>query len=87
MLKTYTQLSRYCDGLEAERPWFDFHQEQEIFLYSTASRLALGPTQWAISPTVKRPGREADHSPLSSAGIKNGKAVPPLPDTPSRCGA
>jgi hypothetical protein len=48
-----------------------------IFLFITASRTALGPTQppiqWvprALSLGVKRPGREADHSPLSSAEVK-----------------
>jgi hypothetical protein len=41
------------------------------------SRPALGPTQppirWVpgdLSPGVKRPGREADHSPPSSAEVK-----------------
>jgi hypothetical protein len=41
------------------------------------SRLALGPTQppiqWkpgALSPGVKWPGRDADHSPITSADIK-----------------
>jgi hypothetical protein len=29
-------------------------------------------------PRVKRPGREADHSPPSSAEVKNGDAIPPL---------
>jgi hypothetical protein len=50
----------------------------EIFLFITASRTALGPTQppiqWvpgALSLGVKRPGREADHSPPSSAEVKN----------------
>jgi hypothetical protein len=48
------------------------------FLLFTASRSALGPTQpplqWvpeALSPEVKQPGREADHSPPSSAEGKN----------------
>jgi hypothetical protein len=47
------------------------------FLFSKSFRLILGPTQppiqWApgaLSPGVKRPGREADHSPLSSAEVK-----------------
>jgi hypothetical protein len=30
---------------------------------------------------VKRPGREADHSPSSSVEVKNGGAIPPLPHT------
>jgi hypothetical protein len=47
------------------------------FLFSTSSRPALGftqpPIQWApgaLSPGVKRPGREADHSPPASAEAK-----------------
>jgi hypothetical protein len=47
-----------------------------LFLFATASRSSLGPTQppiqWvsgAISQEVKRPGREADHSPPSSADV------------------
>jgi hypothetical protein len=47
------------------------------FLFSTASRPALGPTQppiqWvpgALSPGVKRQEREADHSPPISAEVK-----------------
>jgi hypothetical protein len=49
----------------------------EIFIFTTVSRTALGPTQppiqWvlgAISLRVKRPDREADHSPPSSAEVK-----------------
>jgi len=49
-----------------------------IFLFTTASRTALGPTQapiqWvtgSLSLEVKRPGREADHSHTSSAEVKN----------------
>jgi hypothetical protein len=48
-----------------------------IFLFTTASRTALGPTQppiqWvpgALSLEVKRQGREADHLPPSSAEVK-----------------
>jgi hypothetical protein len=37
----------------------------------------------ALSPGVKRPGREADHSPPSSADVKNGGAIPLLPHMPS----
>jgi hypothetical protein len=48
------------------------------FLFNTASRTALGPTQpliqWvpgALSLGVKQPGREADHSPPSGAEVEN----------------
>jgi hypothetical protein len=48
-----------------------------IFLFTTASRTSLGPTQppiqWvqgALSLGVKRPGREADHTPPSSAEVR-----------------
>jgi hypothetical protein len=48
------------------------------FHFSMASRPALGPTQppiqWVpgtLSPGEMRPGREADHSPLTSAEVKN----------------
>jgi hypothetical protein len=53
-------------------------------IISTASRPVLGPTQplqWVpgcICLDVKRPGREADHSPPSTAEVKSGGAVPPL---------
>jgi hypothetical protein len=57
----------------------------KIFLFSKASRLALGLTQppiqlvpESISLGVKWLGQEADHSPLSSAEGKNGGAIPPL---------
>jgi hypothetical protein len=59
---------------------------KEIFIYSTGSRPALGPThppiQWVprvLSSGIKLPGRETDHSPPSSADVKNGGAIPPLP--------
>jgi hypothetical protein len=49
-----------------------------ILLFTTAFRTALGPTQPPIecvprdlSQGVKRPGREADQSPASSAEVKN----------------
>jgi hypothetical protein len=69
----------------AGRPGFDFRQ-CKIFLFSTASRPALGSTQppiqwvqWAFSPGVKQEEREADHSAPSSAEVKKGEAMTPLP--------
>jgi hypothetical protein len=56
----------------------------------SGSTPALGsiqpPIQWVpgpLSPAVKRPGREADHSPPSSVEVKNGGAMPPLSHTSS----
>jgi hypothetical protein len=56
---------------------FNSRRGLETFLFATASRTALGPTQppiqWVpgdLSLGVKRPGREADHSPPSSAEVK-----------------
>jgi hypothetical protein len=56
---------------------FDSRQGLGIFLITTASRTALGPTQppikWvpgALSLGVKRPGRESDNSPPSIAKVK-----------------
>jgi hypothetical protein len=37
----------------------------------------------ALSPEVKRPGREADHSPPASAEVKKMWFLHPLPHTPS----
>jgi hypothetical protein len=56
---------------------FDSRLGLGIFLFTTASRTALGPTQppiqWvtgALSLGLKRPGREADYSPPSSSEVK-----------------
>jgi hypothetical protein len=67
--------SQYSDGLQAGWPGFD-SQYGKIFLFSV-SRLTLGPTQHLIQwvPGVTQPGCEADHSPLSSAEVKNGGAI------------
>jgi hypothetical protein len=55
-----------------------------LFLFSTASRPALLPTQpsikWvsgSLSPGLKRPGHEADHTRPSSAEF-NVWTIPPL---------
>jgi hypothetical protein len=61
-----------------------------MFYFLTLSLLALGPNQvliqWAteaLSPAVKRPGRESYHSPPSSAEVKNGGAIPSFHHTSS----
>jgi hypothetical protein len=59
--------------------------EYKIYFMFVISSVFLWPTQPPIQcipgdfpPGIKRPGREADHSPSSSAQIKNGGAIPPL---------
>jgi hypothetical protein len=64
-------------GSITEESVFNFRQGQNIFLFSTASRMAWVPTHspihWilgALSPWEDSQG-EADHSPPSSAKVKN----------------
>jgi hypothetical protein len=75
---------------------FWYHWSQFIWFpvrhYSTSSRPALGPThppkQWvagALSPGVKRQGRESDHSPPSNAEVKNGAVLYPRKYNSSAC--
>jgi hypothetical protein len=59
-------------------------------IFSTSSRPVLGPTQppiqWVLGPLypgVMRPGRQADHSPPTSAEVKKCGSIHPLPPTPS----
>jgi hypothetical protein len=65
-------------NLKPYDPLFDTRQRLRIFLFATAFRPPLGPTQppiqWvpgALSLGVKSQGREADHSPTPSAEFKN----------------
>jgi hypothetical protein len=65
-------------GLDDRVLGFDHRLELGIFLFATVSRTALGTTQPPIQLVprtlpleVKLPGREADHSPPSSAEFKN----------------
>jgi hypothetical protein len=60
-------------GLDSQGIEVRFSVREKDLLFSTASTLALKPTQPLIqcvpgthSPGIKRPGRESDHSPPSS---------------------
>jgi len=73
--------------LGAGRPGLDSRQEQARFSHRHRVQASFGahPTSYpmgtgALSPGVKRLGREADHSPLSS--VEHG-TIPPLPHTSS----
>jgi hypothetical protein len=70
-------VQRWATGWTVGVLGFDSWRGLGIFLFITASRTALGPTQppiqWVpgvLSLVVKRPGREADHSSPSSAEAK-----------------
>jgi hypothetical protein len=72
---------------------FDSRQGLGIFSFTTVSRTALGPIQppiqWVtgvLSLGIKRPEREADHSP-SNAEVKNCGSIPPFPNKSSWRGA
>jgi hypothetical protein len=65
--------SRYSDWLWAGRPRGQSSSPGRVknFFFSMSSRPALESTQPPIQwiPGVKRPGREADHSPQASAEV------------------
>jgi hypothetical protein len=75
----------YSAGYGLDDRGFESRQGLGIFLFTTAYRPALEPIQppiqWvpgALSRGVKRPRREADHSPLSRTEVKLRGAIPPL---------
>jgi hypothetical protein len=62
----------------SSKGWSSIPSRIKNSLFSTLSRPVLRPTQppiqWvlgALSPGVKRPVRQSDHSPLTSAEVKN----------------
>jgi hypothetical protein len=86
---------RWATGWTSGVLRFDFRRGLGIFLFTTASRTALGtiqpPIQWVpevLSPEVKWPGREADHTPPSSANVTElVELYLHSPNTPSWLGA
>jgi hypothetical protein len=80
--KYYKLRNRHSDQATAwmvENLGFDSLHWQEIFLFSRTFRPTLGPTQFptqwvpgAVFWGLKRPGREADHSPTSAMVKKMG---------------
>jgi hypothetical protein len=73
-------------GYGLDDRWFESWHGLGIFLFPTAFRPALRPTQspiqWvsgALSLGVKQPGREADHSPPSSPAVKNVRSYTSTP--------
>jgi hypothetical protein len=73
-IKEPEEFSRHSDGQLDGRPGFDSRQRQEIFMYSTASRVTLRPAQshnlWtpgALFSGGQQPRHGDNHSPPSSA--------------------
>jgi hypothetical protein len=68
---------------------FDSQQGQEMFLIpNIQTSSGAHPASYTTDILgVKRQGHETDHSPLSSAKVKNGGAILPLPHTSSWHGA
>jgi hypothetical protein len=72
------ELSGIALGYGLDDRWFESRQNLGIFLFTTASRLALVSIQihvqcvpGALSVGEKRQGSESDHSPPTSAEVKN----------------
>jgi hypothetical protein len=75
-------------------PAFEFRQRREFSVFTTASRPALGPSQppvkWVLgvlTPGLKRPGCETDHSHPSITEVKNTWNYTSTPHTSSCHGA
>jgi hypothetical protein len=76
-IRIYYYYYYYATGWTIGVLGFDSRRGLGIFLFTTASRTALGltrpPIQWVpgvLSLRVKQPGREANHSPPSNAEVK-----------------
>jgi hypothetical protein len=87
-LKNVGYLSGIALGYGLDDRGIESRQGLGIFLFTTASRTALGPTQppiqWvpgSLFLELKRSVREADHSPPSSAEVKNAWIYTSTPPT------
>jgi hypothetical protein len=81
-----------CNGYGLDGLWVGSSSPGRVknFLFSTSSRPALGPTQppmqrvlGALSPGVKQPVREADHSPQLVTRSRKCGSIHSCPHTPS----
>jgi hypothetical protein len=80
-------MSRYIYGLEAGVRFLaearDLSLVCSIRTDSVAHPISYLTDTWGSFRGVKRPRREVDHSPSTTAENKNGGAIPPLPDMSS----
>jgi hypothetical protein len=88
------KLNRYSDGLQAEQPRNRYSIPDRGFCLIDSVQTVTGsyPAFYRMGtrdffPGVKRPWREANRSTSSSAEVKNGRSIPPLPHTFSWPGA
>jgi hypothetical protein len=74
------QLSRHSDGLRAGLPGFASWQGQNYSLFhGVQTNSGAHQASYPMGTRVSFPGGEAYHSPPSSAEVKIGGVVPPLP--------
>jgi hypothetical protein len=59
-----------------------FLARAKVFLFSVVFRLVLGATTRYFIPKSKGLGCKTDHSPPSSAKVRNGGAMPSFPHMP-----
>jgi hypothetical protein len=90
---SYDRSVNIATRLRTGRPRFDSRQRKEVLFFATASKPALGPTQYSfqcvlgsLSPGVKLSGREADHSLPCSAQVRTCTAIHSLPHMSSQRG-
>jgi hypothetical protein len=82
-IKESGELSRYSDRLGAGRPGFDSRLGEDFsFLHSVQTGSGVHPAPYRMGTGDSFPGGKADHSPPSSAEVKNGGALTPLPIRP-----
>jgi hypothetical protein len=85
ILNKKNYLRDYTASLPAKNKRFFSTLQRPDWLWSPPSLLFNGYSR--LSPRVKRPGREAYHSPPYSAEVKNSGAKPSLPHMSSCDGA
>jgi hypothetical protein len=84
--------SRYSDcrlraGRQRSRGSIPSRSKIFSLLYIVQTGSEIHPDSYPVGPGIERPGREADHASPSSAEVKSGGTIPPLPHMPSSHGA
>jgi hypothetical protein len=83
-LFSYVCSSWDSNELQARQPGFEYWQGQDFsLLLNVQTGSGAHPTTYPMGNRGSFPGGKADHSPPSSAEVKNGGAIPPLPHVSS----